>query len=97
MDMNARTNFMLGIPVGLKLELEKAAKAKDTSPSAFARKAMADAVGYALPAGSTSRVKKYATEEERKAAQKVKNTERRDLINALLAAHRKAEEGATPS
>lgn len=83
LDMNMRTQFMIGIPVGLKLKLEAVAKEREISVATIVRNAIAGAVGYTL-APTTERTKKYASEAERKEAQKAKNKERRDLLKVLM-------------
>ena len=90
-ELAQRTQFMLGIPLGLKFELERIAKEKDVSPSSLARQGIAAIVGYELREGPGQRVRKYETEEQKKEAQKAANKERRDTIKALMDKFRKGE------
>lgn len=91
-DMNTRTQFMIGAPIGLKIELEKAAKDANKSVGRFVTEVIASAVGYELPVKVAGSGKAKMTDEEKKAAQKARNAEQRRQIRDLLAAVR-AEEG----
>ena len=68
-----------------KAALKTAAEGADMSLSAFARKHLAELIGFTGPLQKeTSRKRKYATEAEREAAQKNRNKARRDVIKQLL-------------
>lgn len=82
-NLNTKVQFTVSIPAGLKIELDKFAKEHNDDAVNFARTTLAAAVGYTLPA-SARRSTKYASEDERKAAQAIRNKARRDLVNKLL-------------
>lgn len=79
------------MPPGMRDAINEAAEAASTSAATFARQALAEKIGYALPAQGATRVKKYATEEERAAANKAAAKSRRDQVNALLDALKRGE------
>ncbi len=91
-DLNTRTQFMIGTPIGLKIELEKAAKEANKSVGRFVLEIVAGSVGYKLPTKAEGTGKAKMTDEQKKAAQKARNAEQRRQIRELLAATR-AEEG----
>ena len=84
------TVMMFNLPVSLKAAIEAHAEKEGLTSSALVRQAIAATVGYELPEGM-GRAKKYATEDERKAAQKDRDKARRDLIKDLLEKYRKGE------
>lgn len=90
-DMNTKVQFVVSIPVGMRIALENAAREKNEKTIVFARKILADAVDYTLPAGSM-RGRKYTDEEERKKAQAARNKSRRELVQALLSQYIENEE-----
>lgn len=68
-----------------KAAVKAAAEKADKSLSAWVRDLIATTIGYTGPMSKeTKRVRKYASEEERAAAQKSRNKQRRDVIKALL-------------
>ena len=68
-----------------KAALKTAAEEADKSLSAFVRDILASTIGYTGPMSKeTTRKRKYSSEEERAAAQKARNKNRRDVIKALL-------------
>jgi hypothetical protein len=83
--------IMFHVPVEMKVLLEKAAEERNIPLTAFVRATMAEVIGYVLPPSQLGRARKYATIEEREAAQKVRNLERRDTIKALLLKYRAGE------
>ena len=96
-DENANIPISIMGPQGLKDALEAASKMAEVSRVVFIRRALAQAVGFTLPPETArTRKRKYATAEEREAAQKARAADRRDLINKLLEANRKAAEAGTP-
>lgn len=96
-DENANIPISIMGPQGLKDALEEASKLAQVSRVVFIRRALAEAVGFTLPPETArTRKRKYATAEEREAAQKARAADRRDLINKLLEANRKAAEAGTP-
>lgn len=72
------------MPPGLRDAINEAAEESSASAANWARKTIADALGYELPTQASGRTKKYATEEERVAANKTRAKERRETVNALL-------------
>lgn len=90
-DGNVKVPIMVHVPAALKVILEQKSEEQNVPLTAFARKILADAVGYTLLATQLGRARKYNTAEEREAAQKQRNSERRELINALLAKYRAGE------
>jgi hypothetical protein len=93
LDMNLRTQFMVGIPIGLKLALEDASKERSVAVSTIVRNALASAVGYQLPAETQRANTSKLSDAEKKARQQAKNKERRDMIKDALAEFRKARAG----
>ena len=96
-DENANIPISIMGPQGLKDALEAASKMAEVSRVVFIRRALAEAVGFTLPAETArTRKRKYATAEERETAQKARATDRRDLINKLLEANRVAAAAGNP-
>jgi len=86
MSGDVKASLMFHMPVEMKAELENAARAAGQSTTAFVRDALADKIGYDLPP-ATSRGgggRKYASPEERIAAQKDRDKARRALIKNLM-------------
>lgn len=79
----------------LRDAIEAKAKAEDTTPGLLCRKIVADALGVTIDVDRAA-PRKYATEEERKAAQKAQRQERNALIKQLLAAHKAAQAKGEP-
>lgn len=84
------TVMMFNLPVALKAAIETHSEKEGITASALVRQAIAAVVGFDLPEGF-SRAKKYASEEERVAAQKERDKTRRNLIKDLLERYRKGE------
>lgn len=81
--LNSKVQFTVSIPAGMLIAMDKYARENDTDRIAFARKTLAEAVGYELPV-TAKRSSKFASEDERKAAQAARNTARRSLLKNLL-------------
>jgi len=84
-----RVSVMVTMPVELKIRLlDEAAKSGENMTLArFVRETLADTFDVELPNVIRQRAKKYATEEERIAAQKAASKKRNDLIKSLLKAY----------
>lgn len=89
--MASSTPIMFNVPLALKVAIEKSAEEKDIPVSALCRQAVAAFIEYKLSKTEMTRARKYATVEERIAAQKVRDSEKRDVIKALLAKYRAGE------
>lgn len=93
----ARASFVVMCPPQLKVAIEAAAKTADKSISEFVRNLLAPAIGYTGPMmNPATKRTKYATPEEKEAAQKKASKDRRDLTAMLLKRYRdeKAAEAA---
>ncbi len=88
---NERTSVMVTMPASMKLRLVELSEEKDVTLAKFVREMLADAIDFDLPDVVRTRARKYKTEDERKAAQKSRNNERKNLINALLKAYKNNE------
>jgi hypothetical protein len=86
-----KASIMFGVPSELKRLLDGRAEAEDISVAALVRNLVAREFNYTLPKVTRERAKKYATEEERTAAQKARMSERNATIKALLEKYRKGE------
>jgi hypothetical protein len=84
----AKVNFVVQVPIEMKAMIEEVAAQSGVPTSSYARRVLADAVGFELTAAQFSRARKYATVEERIAAQKARERDRRDLVKDLLAKYR---------
>lgn len=82
---NPKTTIMFHLPIPMKVAVDEAAEKRGVPSSAFIRQVLADAVNYKLLPTDMSRARKYATVEEREAARKEREKDRRDLIKQLLA------------
>lgn len=83
-----RVSVMVTMPKELKLILLEKAQEKDFTLARYLREWIAGEVNFELPATTRTRAPKYATEDERKAAQKKKSAERNALISQLLKAYK---------
>ena len=82
---NEYHGIMITATPEFKAALKAAAETEDMSLSAFSRQILATHIGFQGPLQKeTRRVRKYATQEEREAAQKSRNKARRDVIKQLL-------------
>ena len=88
LDAGERVQQAFALPAGMKLALEKLAEAENLSPSAYVRRLVATQIEYVIPASFDERTResKYTSEEEKKAAQKTRNDERREFAKMLMAA-----------
>jgi len=77
--------LMLNVPVSMKAEIDRQATEKGEPASSYARRKLAEAIGFSLSRADVGRARKYATVEERIAAQKARKAERDALIRKLLA------------
>lgn len=82
------TSLMFNLPIAMRFALEEKAADADVTVAKFVRDIVAEAIGYKLPVGE-GRARKYATEQEKKDAQKAKNQEHRNKVNAIMEAYRK--------
>jgi len=92
---NKNGSIIFTMPMELKAMIENAAKESNKPVGAYVRGRVAELFGYELPATQHGRARKYATVEERLAAQKAKQQERNELIKKLLAEYR-AQKTGTP-
>lgn len=83
-NMDTKLVFNVSIPAGLRVAIDKAAKEADTDAVSFAREVLAKAVKYDRPLGAGRRAAKYGSEEEKKAAQALRNAAKRNLVKNLL-------------
>lgn len=89
---NERVQLMFSLPAGLRAIIEQDADKRDLGYATVVRMIVADHYEYELPATERkARASKYATEDERKAAQKERNKERNDTIKKLLDLYNKGE------
>lgn len=84
-NMDTKLVFNVSIPAGLRVAIDKAAKEADKDAVSFAREVLAKAVNYDRPLGSGRRAAKYGSDEEKKAAQALRNAAKRNLVKNLLA------------
>jgi ribosomal protein L14E/L6E/L27E len=92
MSGEVKVSIMFHLPLEMKVELERAAAAEGVSTTAFVRNVLAEKVGFALPAAAArGGNRKYASAEERIAAQRERDKERRALIKNLLSEYRAEE------
>lgn len=89
--MATSTPIMFNVPLRMKVAIEQAAEARDLPISGLIRQAVAQFIDFKLSKTEMARARKYATIEERIAAQKVRDQEKHDLIKALLAKYRAGE------
>ena len=89
--MASSTPIMFNVPLKMKVAIEESATEKNIPISALCRQAVAAFIEYKLSKTEMTRARKYATIEERMAAQKVRDAEKRDVIKALLAKYRAGE------
>jgi hypothetical protein len=84
-ELNARTQTMVGLPLGLRLAVRAfgASQEPKMSEAAVMRNGIAAYIGYELPQ-KAERVSKYNTPEEAKAANKARQKERRQKLQATL-------------
>lgn len=78
------------MPPGVRDAINDAAEREGTSAATWARSALAEKLGIELPKGKV-RTSKYATEEEKQAANKAAAKSRREQVNELLAALKRGD------
>jgi hypothetical protein len=89
-----KVTLMVTMSSGLKEAIGAYAASVDRSMADVVREMLAEAVGYNLdgePKSAGRRATKYATPEERKAAQKERERQKRELVRRLLDEHNKME------
>lgn len=86
--LNARTNVAIPMPMSLRLRFEGEAKTADKPLGPYLRDWIADQLGITLPVLTVKRHSKYASEEERKAAQKAAAQKRNEEVKVALAEYR---------
>ena len=84
MDKPMNVPVMVQMPAELKAFLFAYADEHNTSVAALLREASANLVGYTLEPTTLGARKKYATVEERKAAQKIRTKELNDLKSQVF-------------
>lgn len=87
-DSKPTTQVMFVVPNELKELIDKRADEEGKSTSAWLRSLVAEEFDYELPISIIQRAKKYANDDERKAAQAAKAKTRNELLKKLLAAYR---------
>lgn len=86
-DPNALIGVMVRVPQGLKKAIDATAEEQSVSTPQIVVRMLAEAYSYTLPAIPTrARTKKFATEDERKAAAKEKRDADRLRVKAILSA-----------
>ncbi len=85
---NVRSSIMVTVPLELKQLIEEESERRNTPVSSLVRNWIADAMDYTLPVIERHRATKYASEEERRAAQKQQSRSRQALIKQLLQQYR---------
>lgn len=83
-----RANVVVPMPAFFKELLAQEAKAADKPVGPFLRDLLASARGITIPESAVRRRSKYASDEERRAAQKASMRVRSELIKQLIAEHR---------
>lgn len=80
-----RGSVMVSMPIEMKALVKEKAAEGGVATNAFVRQLLADAVGFEgeLTMGR-KRLRKYATEEERKVASKARSKARREVVKELL-------------
>lgn len=83
---NDIVGVMIRVPNPLRLMIEKTATEQSVSVPQIISRMIADAYGYALPEAAKKTRAKYASDEDRKKAQKETSDKKRAQVRALLAA-----------
>lgn len=86
-----RSYVVVPLPADLKARFEEEAKTADVPVGPYVRNLLARFLGIEIPVTTTARRSKYATDEERKNAQKARNQNRSSTMRDLMAAFRKAQ------
>lgn len=85
-DPKSLVGIMIRVPQELRSMIEVDVKLQDTSMPQLVAKMLADAYGYTLPIPARKARKKYATDEEKKQAQRDSQKNSRDTARAVLRA-----------
>lgn len=91
---NARPNrsyIVMPLPADLKARFEEEAKVKDVPVGPYVRDLLAGYMGITIPATVSTRRSKYASDEERKAAQTQRNQSRSQTMRNLMAQFREMQ------
>lgn len=86
-----RQSIMVSVPVEFHGLLAQKAEAEGKTLAGFVRDMLASEFNYTLPPVTRQRARKYASEEERKAAQAENQRQRNALAKRLIEAYRKGE------
>lgn len=86
-----RANIMIQVPIPLKIAIDKHCEELKVPVSGFIRKLIADEVDYVLAPTSIGRARKYASIEDRVAAQKARDKRRKAIVKMLLEKYTKGE------
>jgi hypothetical protein len=85
-----KIGFTLNMPIGLRVQLEKAAQDAELTPAQYVRTLIAKQLKYDLPSeNGSSRARKYQTEDQRKEAMRARAKEKSAEAAALLAEFRR--------
>jgi hypothetical protein len=88
----ARSYIVVPVPPDVKSRFESEAKAADNKPvGPYVRDLLFGFLGIPIPETTTTRHSKYASKEEREAAQKDRNKSRSQTMKALMKAFRDAQ------
>lgn len=100
----ARSYIVVPLPPDLKTRFQEEAKVADKDVGPYVRDLLAQFLGIEIPVTAVSRRSKYASDDERKAAQKTRNQSRAatmknlmDRYKAALASGKSAEEAVNES
>jgi hypothetical protein len=97
-DKPKRHMFIIGVPNDEIYDaVSNAAKASEVSPARYLLHLASQALGFDIPKYVRTRVSKYASDEERKAAVKASAAKRQDKINSMLALMQRIAKGETVS
>lgn len=92
-----RSYIVVPVPADLKARFEEEAKTKDVPVGPYVRDLLAGFLGITIPATVSTRRSKYASDEERKAAQKARTQSRSNTMRSLMAAFREMQQkGVSP-
>lgn len=83
-----RSYIVVPVPADLKTRFEEEAKAADVPVGPYVRNLLAKFLGIEIPVSASTRRSKYASDEERKAAQTTRNQTRSATMRNLMAAFR---------
>ena len=84
------SKMMFPLSAEMKSAMGAYATAHDESIASMIRRAVCKEIGFVEAPSTTVTRHKYASEEERKAAQDARNAEKKALVNQLLAEYNKA-------